>query len=171
MPVFDFNKENLKLKLKLDEYVKLIDEKINKLKKNKNKSYNNKSKSNNLVKDKISGVSPENKEICKKFSISCINSNFNRKSKKMFNNISNTNHKFINNEYFENIHNKKVKLPKTISPNEFKELINRNSQNNIINKFSYKKKLNIENKNIDEKKSKFNINNFEDEKDIQILSK
>ena len=161
----NINKERIKVRQKLEEYGKLIDEKINKLKKNKARSFNNKKKLNQ-ENDKMK-ISPNNKEICKKVSISCLNSDFSKKSKKMLYNISNTNYKFINNDYFKNMHDKKVILPKKISANEFKELINSNSQNYIINKPRYKKKLKIESKNIDEK-SKFNINNFEDKNNIKI---
>ena len=174
----NINIEKLKVQQKLVEYRKLIDKKINELTKNKKRNINqNKKKTQTQDKDRISRISrksPKNFEIYKKASISCLNSEIERKVKKKFNNISNisnisnTSHKNINNEQFKNIHDKNIILPKKINGNDFKFQMNNNSQKNIKMKQNNRNKINIVSKNIDEK-SKFNINNFdEDEKDNNI---
>ena len=167
----DLNLEKLKVQQKLAEYRKLIDKKINELLNNRKNNLNLKRK-----KTKSNGKkSPKNYEIYKKVSINCLNSDFNRKYKKKYNNISNisnTSHKVLNYEHFINIHNKNVIIPKKISSNDYnKKVQNNNSQNNIKGKRCFNQKLNIVSKDIDEKK-KFNIDNNidnnEDEKDYKI---
>ena len=157
----NLNKEKLKVQQKLVEYRKLIDKKINELMSNKKRNVSQKKKKTNSTfdKTKINRKSPKNYEIYKN---SIINLEH-EKSKRKINNISNTNYKYINKEYFKNIHDKNLILPKKINENS----INNNTQKNLKIRQINKAKLNIVSKNIDEK-NKFNINNFEDEKDRNI---
>ena len=152
-------------------YRKLIDKKINELinNKNRNLSQKKKKKKSSIDNDYNNNKSPKNYEIYKQVNISSLKSDNNRNPKKRVNNISNTSSKIINNEYFKNIHDKNTILPKRINgPFDKKKLLKSNSQLNIKINQSNKNKVNIMSKDIDAK-SKFNINNFdEDEKDNNI---
>ena len=167
----NLNLEKLKVQQKLVEYRKLIDKKINELINNKKRNLNQKKKKtkSSVDKDCNNNKSPKNFDLYKKVSISCLKSDYSRKTKKKVNNVSNTSSKLINNEYFKNIHDKNAIQPKRINhPYDNKKLLKSNSQLNIKIKQSNKKKVNIISKDIDEK-GKFNINNFdEDEKDNNI---
>ena len=160
----NLNKEKMKVQQKLVEYRKLIDKKINELMNNKKRNLNQKRKKNNSTfdKDKNNKKSPRNYEIYKKAAINLEQ----EKSKRKINNLSNTNYKFMNKEYFKNIHDKTLLLPKKINGLD-KNSINNNSHKNYKIRQLNKNKLNIVSKNIDEK-GKFDINNFEDEKDRNI---
>lgn len=162
----NLNLQKLKVQQKLAEYHKLIDQKINQLmnktKRNINLNQNKRKKRAHSTFEK--GKSPKNYEIYKKVNISSINSNFQYRPKKKINNISKTNYKYINKEYFKNIHDKNIIMPKKISDiNNKKTIINSKSQSNLI-KQSNNNKIKILSKDVFEEKKKFNIKNFEDEK-------
>ena len=150
----NLNLEKLKVQQKLVEYRKLIDKKINELVNNKKRKTNQNKKRANSMFDNT---------IYKKINISSINSEYEHKPKKKINNISNTNHKYINKEFFKNIRDKNLIKPKKIYDYDNKKKIKINSQRNIRSREHNKNKLNIISKNKDAK-GKYDLNNFEDEK-------
>ncbi len=159
----NINNEKMKVEQKLIEYQKLIDRRIDELMNNKKRSTNQKkerahSKFNSEGKHSFA----KNYEIYKKVSISSINSEQEKKAKKKYNNISNTSYKYINNEYFQNIRDKNIIIPKKMNACNNKRLINNNSQNNIKNKQISKNKINIVSKNVDIK-SEYYLGNKNDE--------
>ena len=145
--------EKLKVQQKLVEYRKLIDKKIDELMNNKKRNRNQKK-----------NISPKNYEIYKNASVSSLHVDFTRKHKKKINSISKTNYKYLNKDYFKNLHDKNIILPKKISGNDNKTIIHSNSQKIISFNRIHKKKLNIATKNIKNEKWKFNINNYENDK-------
>ena len=88
-----------------------------------------------------------------------------KKTKKKFNNLPSTSYKYANKEYFQNIRDKNIIMPKKINVNYNKRLINSNSQNNITIRQNSKNKINIvsivsKNNHV---KGNYNIHNNNDE--------
>ena len=160
----NLNLEKLKIEQKLIEYRKLIDKKINELMINKKRNINQKKKSPTYEKHKTNAKvsSPKNYEIYKKASMSYINSNYGKKRK--INNISKTNYKYLDKEYFKNIHDINILIPKKMNVfdnnnNINKKIVNSNSQTNMKIRRNSKNKYNIISKNIEEKDNTYLINN------------
>ena len=154
----NLNLEKLKIEQKLIEYRKLIDKKINELMINKKRNINHKKKSPTYEKHKTNAKvsSPKNYEIYKKASMSYINSNYGKKRK--INNISKTNYKYLDKEYFKNLMPKKMNV---FDNNKHlnKKIVNSNSQTNMKIRRNSKNKYNIISKNIEEKDNTYLINN------------
>ena len=171
----DINLEKLKIHQKLVEYRKLIDAKINKLMNNKQTSQKrkiikSKEKDNN---NKISTL--KNLDMYQKRNLSSINSEHERKPSRKIQNISKTNYKYIDKEYYNNIKNTNIIIPRKINACYNESLNNGSSQDKYKIKQIKKNKINIISKNKDEKED-FNISNNEinnDNKQIfdQITSK
>ena len=171
----DINLEKLKIHQKLVEYRKLIDAKINKLMNNKQISQKKKiiksiEKDNN---NKVSSL--KNLDMYQKRNLSSINSEYERKPNRKIQNISKTNYKYIDKEYYNNIKNTNIIIPRKINACNNESLNNSSSQDKYKIKQTKKSKINIISKNKDEKED-FNISNNEinnDNKQIfdQITSK
>ena len=153
----NLNLEKLKVQQKLAEYRKLIDKKINELKSNKKGNLNQKKKKTKSTyeSDKIIArdSSPKNFELHKKTNI-CSNSDNEGKTKRKITNISKTNYKYLDKEYFKNIHDINILVPKKI--NVYNNNNNNNNNNNINKKIVTKNRVNIISKNIDVKDN-FNL--------------
>ena len=157
----NINLEKLKVQQKLVEYRKLIDKKINELINNKKRNTNQNKKRVKSTFD--NGKSPKNYDLYKKVNISSVGSDYGRKSKKKINQISNTNYKYLSKEYFKNIHDKNIILPKKITGYDKKKMFKSNSQRHFKTKQSNNNKLNIIRNNICGK-GKFILNICEDDK-------
>jgi hypothetical protein len=171
----DINIEKLKIHQKLVEYRKLIDAKINKLMNDKQTSQKkkvikSKEKENN---NKVSTL--KNLDMYQKRNLSSINSEHERKPCRKIQNISKTNYKYIDKEYYNNIKNTNIIIPRKINACYNESLNNGSSQDRYKMKQTKKNRINIISKNKDEKED-FNISNNEinnDNKQIfeQITSK
>ena len=82
---------------------------------NKKRSTNRKKRAHSKFNSEGKLSSPKNYEIYKRVSISAINSEQEKKAKKKYNNISNTSYKYINNDYFQNIRDKNIIIPKKMN--------------------------------------------------------
>jgi len=156
----DINLEKLKIHQKLVEYRKLIDAKINKLM--SNKQTNQKKKViKSIDKEKNNKVSTlKNLDMYQKRNLSSINSEHERKPIRKIQNISKTNYKYIDKEYYKNIKNTNNIIPRKINACYNESLNNGNSQDKYKIKQIKKNKINIISKNIDDKED-FNISNNE----------
>ena len=156
----DINIEKLKIHQKLIEYRKLIDSKINKLMNNKQKNQRKKI-IKSIEKDKNNKISSiKNLDINQKRNLSSINSEYGRKPNKKIQNISKTNYKYIDKDYFKNIKNTNIIIPRKINACYNDSLNNGTSQEKYKIKQMKKNKINIISKNKDEKED-FNISNNE----------
>ncbi len=156
----DINLEKLKIHQKLVEYRKLIDAKINKLMNDKQTNQKRKiiksiEKDNN---NKISTL--KNLDMYQKRNLSSINSEYERKPNRKIPNISKTNYKYIDKEYYKNIKNTNIIVPRKINAVYNESLNNGNSQDKYKIKQIKKNKINIISKNKDEKED-FSISNNE----------
>jgi hypothetical protein len=153
--------EQLKIQQRLEDYRKLIDQRIDQLLNSNKKNIAHKKKRNN-------NSSSKKYDIYIKDNVASINSDYQRKTKKKFYKISQTTYKYNNNnDCFQKIHDRNVLIPKIINGSKNKILIDSNSQKNITNNNNCK--TIIVSKNIDIKKKYKLEKNDEDIKNNRNL--
>ncbi len=154
--------EKMKVEQKLLEYRNLIDKKMKELIniRKKNIKQNKKANKSCIIDGKTNRklLSTKNNDFYKKV-ISSINSDKRRKkSKNNIYNSFNTCYMYVNNEFYQSVQDKKIKIPKKMRAPQKIRLIKSNSHTNMRIKYNRKNKLNMSGKTFDVN-GKYQLNN------------